>query len=222
MTKLLTAAIRSEQIKEYKSVGEAWKASSQNPEDIATKFSVSGDCIRYWCHRHQEAIKLLTATGNHSDLNSPLNAIESITTTSKCSCYTYDIWHLLMGSTSTKEALTIIQDQGSTVRQQLRTKSVMLRVILVLYFIIKVLLTTYQITESTNTLLLPTTIVNYRGRQNCRKCKKVKMSCSHQGGWRKRPNWSSVQRKLAIPYLSLFLPPRLVARNHHWLLATGF
>ena len=35
MTKLLTAAIRSEQIKEYKSVGEAWKASSQNPEDIA-------------------------------------------------------------------------------------------------------------------------------------------------------------------------------------------
>ena len=131
MTKLLTAAIRSEQIKEYKSVGEAWKASSQNPEDIATKFSVSGDCIRYWCHRHQEAIKLLTATGNHSDLNSPLNAIESITTTSKCSCYTYDIWHLLMGSTSTKEALTIIQDQGSTVRQQLRTKSVMPRVILI-------------------------------------------------------------------------------------------
>ena len=37
MTKLLTAAIRSEQIKGYKSVGEAWKASSQNPEDICNK-----------------------------------------------------------------------------------------------------------------------------------------------------------------------------------------
>ena len=36
-----------------------------------------------------------------------------------------------MRSTSTKEALTIIQDQGSTVRQQLRTKSVMPRVILI-------------------------------------------------------------------------------------------
>ena len=62
---------------------------------FATKFSVSGDCIRYWCHRYQEAIKLLTTTGNHSDLNNPLNAIESITTTSQCTAVQLlHLWHL--------------------------------------------------------------------------------------------------------------------------------
>ena len=132
-----------------------------------------------------------------------------------------------MRSTSTKETLTSDHHLVRGPRQHSKT-AFKDKVIYaegdssVIFHHKSALLTTYQITESTNTLLLPTTIVNYRGRQNCRKCKKVKMSCSHQGGWRKRPNWSSVQRKLAIPYLSPSLPLTLVARNHHWLLAIGF
>ena len=143
MTKLLTAAIRSEQIKGYKSVGEAWKASSQNPEDI---------CNKIFSERWLYQILMSSLSGSNKALDhnwksqwseqpSKCYRIDNYYFPVQCSCYTYDIWRGCVAHLPKRHwPVTIISyvDQGSTVRQQLRTKSFMPRVILVLYFIIKV------------------------------------------------------------------------------------